>query len=221
MLCLKPGENILQFLMRMMQLIPAVLPVRLSSWTMIERLCWWGHGLKEMDEKGQVFKTWEPPVNSKELHECLGWIDPIVNSSVMYRRATALSVGGYPQQYTYAQDFALFLELARNGKLAVVGEYLCKLRTYPGNMSQSSKHAMDVASEGLALMKYAGKVLPLGNKARRMNRCSIAKYEIRCGLAMLKNKNVFSGLKRIVAALIFNPDVLWTNQLFRSPFQAV
>jgi hypothetical protein len=174
-----------------------------------------------MDEKGRVLKTWEPPVDSNELHECLGWITPIVNSSVMYRRKNALAAGGYPLQYTYAQDFALLLELARHGKLAVIGEYLCKLRIYSGNMSNSSKHAMDVASEGLALMKYAGKNLPLNKRSRRMNRCSVAKYEIRYGLAILKSGDIVLGLKKILSAVLFNPDVLWTNQLFRSPFQAV
>ena len=91
--------------------------------------------------------------------------------------------------------------------LAIIGEYLCKLRVYSSNMSHSPKHAMDVASEGLALMKYAGKNLPLSPKARRMNRCSVAKYEIRYGVAMLKSGDFFLGLKKILSALVANPDV--------------
>ncbi len=177
--------------------------------------------VERMDEKGRVFGTWEPPVNTDELHECLGWINPIVNSSAMYRRENALAAGGYPQQYTYAQDFALTLALAQYGKLAVMGEYLCKLRIFSGNMSHSSRHAIDVAAESMALMKYAGEKLPLSKKARRMNRCAIAKYEIRRGLAMLRGGDVFLGFKKVFSALAANPDVLWTNQLFRSPFQAV
>jgi glycosyltransferase involved in cell wall biosynthesis len=180
-----------------------------------------GSWVKEIDERGQEFKTWEPPVNSYELYECLGWISPIVNSSVMYRRKIALAAGGYPQQYVYAQDFALLLELVQHGKIAVIGEYLCKLRIYSGNMSRSPKHAIDVASEGLRLMEYAGKKLALSKKAQRMNRCSVAKYNIRWGLALLKNGDMLLGAKKISSALFFNPDVLWTNQLFRSPFQAV
>jgi glycosyltransferase involved in cell wall biosynthesis len=180
-----------------------------------------GSWVKQMDEKGRVFNTWEPPVNSDELHECLGWIDPIVHSSAMFRRRAALAVGGYPKEYVYAQDFALILALAQHGRLAVIGEYLCKLRVFSGNMSHSIKYALAVASEGLALMKYAGEKLPLNKKARRMNRCAVAKYEIRWGLAMLKSGDAFSGFKKILSTLVFNPDVLWTNQLFRSPFQAV
>jgi len=180
-----------------------------------------GSWVQKMDEKGHVFDRWEPPTNSEELHECLGWIDPIVNSSAMFRRQTALAAGGYPQEYVYAQDFALLLLLSQHGRLAVIGEHLCKLRIYAHNLSNSSKNAMNVASEGLRLMKYAGEKLPLSSKARRMNRSSIAKYEIRCGLAMLKNREALSGFKRILSALVSNPDVLWTNQLFRSPFQAV
>jgi len=180
-----------------------------------------GSWVKHMDQKGHEFNTWEPPTNSDQLHECLGWIAPIVNSSAMYRREIALAAGGYPQQYVYAQDFALLLELVQYGRIAVIGEYLCKLRVFPGNMSRSPKHAVDVAFESLALMEYAGKKLPLSKKARRMNRCAVAKYKIRWGLSLLKNGDVFSGLRKILSALWFNPDVLWTNQLFRSPFQAV
>ncbi len=177
--------------------------------------------VQQMDEKGRVFKTWEPPTDPRALHECLGWIDPIVNSSAMFRRKAALAVGGFPQDYVYAQDFALILALAQYGKLAVIGKYLCKLRVYSGNMSHSSKHAMDVAVEGLRLTKYAGEKLPLSKKARRMNRSAVAKYEIRCGLAMFRSGKAFLGLTKILSALAANPDVLWTNQLFRSPFQAV
>ena len=76
-----------------------------------------GSWVKQIDQKGRVFKTWEPPSDSHEPHECLGWIDPIVNSSAMFRRETAVAAGGYPQEYVYAQDFALLLELAQHGKL--------------------------------------------------------------------------------------------------------
>jgi len=180
-----------------------------------------GSWARQMDERGRVFKGWEPPTNLDDLHECLGWINPIVGSSAMYRREIALIVGGYPEKYVYAQDFAFLLELAQQGKIAVIGEYLCKLRVFSGNMSHSSKHAKDVAREGVALMKYSGERLLLNKKSRRMNRCSVAKYEIRWGLAMFKSGEFFSGLKKILAALVSNPDILWTNQLFRSPFQAI
>ncbi len=180
-----------------------------------------GSWVEQINEKGVVFKTWEPPTDIEQLHECLGWIDPIVNSSATYRRRTAVTAGGYPVQYVYAQDFALLLALAQQGRIAVIGEYLCQLRVFSGTMSSSSKHAMDVAREGVALMTYAGQKLPLSRKGRRMNRCSVAKYQIRWGLAMIKNGDVFPGLKKVASALLFNPDILWTNQLFRSPFQAI
>jgi glycosyltransferase involved in cell wall biosynthesis len=174
-----------------------------------------------IDAKGNVFKKWEPPADPYALHECLGWIDPIVHSSAMYRRKAAVAVGGYPKEYIYAHDFALILNLVEHGKIAIVAEYLCKNRVSSGNMSNLGMHAMDVAGEGKRLMKIAGEKLPLSKKARRMNRCAIAKYEIRCGLANLRGGDIFSGLKRILSALVSNPDVLWTNQLFRSPFHAV
>ena len=160
-----------------------------------------------------------PPTDPDKLYECLGWIDPIVHSSAMYRRKIALAVGGYPERYIYAQDFALILELAQKGKLAMIPEYLCKLRVYSSNMSHSIKYRTDVIHEGLLLIKYAGEKLDLSPKGRQMNRCSIAKYEIRWALVTCCSGDVCSGFKMILRALWQEPSILWNNNLFRPRFR--
>lgn len=178
-----------------------------------------GSWAQHIDRAGRVFNTWEPPTDSDALHDCLGWRDPIVNSSAMYRRMAALAVGGYPEQYSYSQDFALILALVQHGRLAVIGEHLCKFRILSGGMTRANQYRMDLAREGLLLYRQAGEILPLSSKARRMNRCALAKYEIRYGLAILKSGNIFLGFRKIACALWHAPEVLWINQLFRTPFQ--
>jgi len=178
-----------------------------------------GTWIEQMDAAGKVFRALEPPTDNAALLECLGWRDPIANSSVMYRRDKALAVGGYPQQYTYSQDYALILELVRLGKIAVIGEQLCRVRIFPGNMTNAPAHRVALAQEGIALLRQAAQVLPLSSRARRMNRCAIAKYEIRYGIAILRRGEIWGGLRKILAALWHDPEVLWVNKFFRAPYQ--
>lgn len=177
-----------------------------------------GSWARQINVKSQVFNTWEPPTDSDALHECLGWIDPIVHSSAMFRRAAAVKAGGYPAAYVYSQDFALILALALQGRLAVIGEHLCKVRIFNGTMSSSSRYRMEVAREGLLLMRHAGRVLPLSKSAQNRNRCSVAKYEIRCGLALYRRGEIFSGLKMMVGAFWHAPSLVWNNSFLRPRF---
>ena len=155
-----------------------------------------------MDKKGRVFDTWEPPIDSNALYQCLGWRNPIGHSSAMFRQETAVIAGGYSEEYIYAQDFALVLALVRYGRLAVIGEHLCKLRIFSANMSNSSQHAGVSASEGLRLLKYAGETLSLSKKTRCMNRCSIAKFECRYGRANFFHGRIFLGLRMMIWGIL-------------------
>jgi len=175
----------------------------------------------QIDEQSRVFDKWEPPAKAEDLYTCLAWINPFVHSSCMFRHAAAVSAGGYPQEYIYAQDFALILALAQKGKLGMIPEYLCRLRVFSRNMSNSFAHGKDVVREGLRLITYAGQHLTLDQKAMQMNRRSIAKYEIRSGIVELRSRAYGRGIRRIVVALLRNPDILWINGFVRSRFYAV
>ncbi|MBF0595049.1 MAG: glycosyltransferase [Candidatus Omnitrophica bacterium] len=177
-----------------------------------------GTWAQQINEKSRVFNTWEPPVDPDALHECLGWIDPIVHSSAMFRLAAAVKAGGYPEAYVYSQDFALILALAKRGRLGMIGEHLCKVRIFPGTMSCSSRYQMEVVREGLLLMRHAGRILPLSKKAQCRNRCSVAKYEIRCGLALYRRGDRLLGLKMILLAFVHAPSLVWNNSFFRPRF---
>ena len=179
-----------------------------------------GTWAEQIDPAGRVFDVWQPPVDPVLLHDSLGWLDPIVHSSVMFRRQEAISVGGYPEEYVFSQDFALILKLVERGKLAIIDEFLCKLRISSGRMSSSPEYQMAVAQEGLLLLKYAFEKLPLSDKARRMNRCAVSKYEIRCGVALIRRGQFVSGIIKIIRAFIKEPRILWINNLFRSRFYA-
>ena len=180
--------------------------VIVGSWTQI------------IDETGRITSTLEPPINSEELHDCLGWATPMVHSSVMYRSAAASKVGGYQEEFAYAQDMALFQALAQNGKLAIIDDFLCQWRTSAKNMTRSRQNLLLIAYEQVKLPRYARQFLPLSARARRLNSLATARAEVRYGLAMLRNKTFFSGLGNILRGLVQCPSLIWQNGPVRRYF---
>jgi len=170
-----------------------------------------GSWAKYIDEEGNVFAKFMPPTNGDEFPDCLGWGNPIVHSSAMYRKQAAVMAGGYPEQFNYAQDYGLILALVQLGKLAIIDDYLCKLRAVKGGMTRSSRHRMIVSSDLLALSQYAAKTLPLSTRSRRLNRRAIAISEIKYGLAQMSDKHRLSGLKMIICGVVRDPTALWIN----------
>ncbi len=51
------------------------------------------------------------------------WSNPIAHSSVLYRRATALAVGGYDADFPRGKDYDLWMKLAKQGKLAILPDH--------------------------------------------------------------------------------------------------
>lgn len=123
-----------------------------------------GSWVQLIDEKGKVFGEFRPPVNQNDLHDCLRWTNPIIHSSAMYRYRLAREAGGYPGDLINASDYGITLMLARHFRIAVVDDFLCKLRVVTTSMSHSKKYRGTVAGEELMLLQRAAVSLPLSAK---------------------------------------------------------
>ncbi len=164
-----------------------------------------------IDEQGKVFDNFEPPENQEELYDCLGWTNPVVHSSAMFRKQFSQEAGGYPEEIVWAQDFGLILALARRGKIAMIGEHLCQLRVLTASMTRSAKNQVLVASEALLLFKRAADTLQLSIRSRRLNRRAMAIAEIKLGIATSKSGQKIAGIKLILHGVVSAPSALWGN----------
>lgn len=173
-----------------------------------------------IDENGEVFGEFEPPVDSDELYDSLGWTNPVVHSSVMYRKQLAQAVGGYPAEIVWAQDFALFLELVQHGKMAMIGDHLCQLRVLKASMTRSAKNQSLVASESLILFKRAAETIQLSANARRLNCRALAIAKIRLGMATIRSGAKLAGMRMIFDGFFSEPSSLWGNGSVRRFFGA-
>lgn len=75
----------------------------------------------------------------------------IPHPSVIVRKAALLQVGGYREEYIYAEDLDLFLRLAEVGRLANISEALLKYRQHPTSIGYS-KRALQKRSAYAAVM---------------------------------------------------------------------
>jgi len=179
-----------------------------------------GSWAQHIDEHGKVFDVFEPPANQEQLQDCLGWTNPIVHSSAMYRRQLAQDVGGYPANLVWAQDLGLTLALARCAKIAMMANYLCQVRMLAASMTRSRKYQILIANELSLLFKQAADTLQLSTRARRLNRRALAIAEIKLGIATLRDGSFWAGLKMALHGFFKAPSALWGNGPVRRFFGA-
>ena len=179
-----------------------------------------GSWARYIDRHGQAYAEFRPPTDQNELHDCMGWLHPIVHSSTMYRHALAVKVGGYSKDLIFASDFGLLLALARDFRIAMIDAFLCQLRVLPTSMTRSSKYHVVVAREMLILFQRAAEVLPLTSTARRLNHRAVASIEIMLGVATLRAGSILEGARWMSRGLVRDPSVLWVNGRVRRFFGA-
>lgn len=88
-----------------------------------------GSACEVIDERGIRLGIRYSVVHHLALRWSLLFRNPIVHSTVMYRRSLARQVGGY--EFRNAEDFALWSKLASRYPLEQIPKVLAKYRTYP------------------------------------------------------------------------------------------
>lgn len=170
-----------------------------------------GSWAEHIDEHEAITAWFTPPVATEDIANSIGWTNPIVHSSAMFRREKAANVGGYPPELTYAQDFGLVIALAGNSKIAIIDQFLCKLRVLRSSMTRSQAYQIQAARETLYLLGRAERELKLNNFSRRLNHRAKAIATIRLGLAMLKSGAFLEGVWMAIAGTFSDPTVIWNN----------
>ena len=93
--------------------------------------CWYGR----IDSDGKIWGSKETPTEYEDTKKQLLIEACVGHGTAIVRRAALVEVGGYNEQYTYAQDYDLWLRLSEVGLIRNLDEYLYLLRSWPGNIS--------------------------------------------------------------------------------------
>jgi glycosyltransferase involved in cell wall biosynthesis len=94
-----------------------------------------GTGAREVDPAGREVAVVRPPTDDAAIRRALIRANPFVHSSVMMRRAVLDRVGGYDPALPVAQDYDLWMRMARVTGLANLPEPLVIRRLPPGRVS--------------------------------------------------------------------------------------
>lgn len=162
----------------------------------------WAHYI---NENGEVIGSFEPPVESNEVSNCFCWGNPIAHSSAMYRAKVANEYGGYPENFHWGQDMALFINFAKNNKVAILGEHLCQIRILKNNMTRSPENKLMVAIEKLELLKIANQKISHSKEINRLNLGAQVIRKFQIGIANFHFKNYLKGIAMILSSLVQHP----------------
>ena len=94
-----------------------------------------GTAAREVDAAGALVREVRPPTDDAAIRHALIRTNPFVHSSVMVRRELLVRAGGYDEAVPVAQDYDLWMRLARLTRLANLDEVLVVRRLGAGRVS--------------------------------------------------------------------------------------
>lgn len=148
-------------------------------------------------------------------HDCLGERNVFVHSSVMFRTDVAKSVGGYDSRFSYAQDYDLFLKLAKQGDLYILGESLTTIRLHSNSLTNSRGTQFIRLRDELELFREASSRLDLSEVGFKLNRRRQALVLVELGFREMVRGDVWKGLKTAYSSLRADSSLSWINYILR------
>ena len=97
-----------------------------------------GGSVVRVDDKGNALRRLAFSRTHKKIKKCLyQGKNPLVHTTVMFRRQEIRSIGGYDESFSVNQDYELWLRASEHFHLANLGDVLCHCRFHLGSISSS------------------------------------------------------------------------------------
>ncbi|OGZ02428.1 MAG: hypothetical protein A2430_02025 [Candidatus Liptonbacteria bacterium RIFOXYC1_FULL_36_8] len=98
-----------------------------------------GSWAKIIDNKGQFVKNNYSPSDSDFLKFQINFIkNPLIHSSIFFKRDILKEVKQYDKNFIYAQDFSFYSKIIRKYKISVVPQILIKYRDHAETISRTT-----------------------------------------------------------------------------------
>ncbi len=178
-----------------------------------------GSWYRNIDQHGNLINEVRTPTASVDVMRRMASDNPIVNSSAMFRRQSAQSVGGYNQKYLYAQDFALWLALAKIGDLAILPKFLTDIRRVKSSLSSISSNSLVLTSDNYELYRQAQKLPGLSLLNNLSGRRTVGLYGLLFAWRSLQARNLIRALGLLIQNLWALPLVAF--ELLRKGFNSL
>ena len=178
-----------------------------------------GSWYRNIDQRGNLINEVRTPTTSVDVMRRMASDNPIVNSSAMFRRQSAQSVGGYNQKYLYAQDFALWLALASIGELAILPKFLTDIRRVKSSLSSISSNSLILTADNYELYCQAQKLPSLTLRDKLHSKRTVGLYGLLYAWRSLEARNLVRALGLLIQNLWALPLVAF--ELLRKGFNSL
>jgi hypothetical protein len=123
----------------------------------------------------------------------------------MFRRAPVQAAGGYPTEYVFAQDLALWVRLAQRGRLGMIDDLLGDNREHGRRTTLSPAMALPRHRESIAIFERAQQLPQLSARARRLGRINLARLHCMLAGALLKSGNAMEASVELARGIRLAP----------------
>jgi len=104
-----------------------------------------------IDEEGTKIGIEDSTRSSEELYYLLTFKSCVAHSSVMFRRALILGIGGYDESVKYAEDYDLWMRVSRRARIAKLDKILTQLRYTEKSISSRYKAEQAASARKIVL----------------------------------------------------------------------
>ena len=178
-----------------------------------------GSWYRNIDQHGDLINEVQTPTANLDVVRRMASNNPIANSSAMFRAESARAVGGYNKKYLYAQDFALWLALTKDGELAILPKFLTDIRRVTSSLSLTQSNNLNLAKDYYELFICAQNLSVLRLKDKIRGRRTVGLSGLLYAWRSLQARNIVRALGLLIQNLWALPLVVF--ELLRKGFNSL
>lgn len=160
-----------------------------------------------INESGRVTSTFQPPTAHAELLDCFATHNPFGHSSVLFRQNHVQQVGGYPEDYLYAQDFPLWFQLACRYQVANLPDELVQIRVHVDQAGQSAEMQAVRLWDLMRVYRQASNFDGLSLEAQAAGRHTAAHTMLNYAVALSQEGHQRAALRWAVTTCLYHPKL--------------
>ena len=112
-----------------------------------------GTNCEYIDSKNTINGKWTTATTHFDIINSFYKQNPFAHSSVMFNKKKVINVGGYPKNYIYAQDLALWIRICSKYRVANLNENVTQIRIHDQQVTFDNNLQQIKIAEELSLMK--------------------------------------------------------------------
>lgn len=164
-----------------------------------------------VDERAEPVGRFRPPTDPAAVRrELYRRPNPILHSAATFRTDAARRLGGYPIEYSYAQDYALWARLATLGEIANVGRVLVAVRRHAEKTSLNPGVSIRQMTEARQVIDEIGSTFALDGVERRRWHAGRLRVVTQRAIAAAHSRDWTTArhdLSEVAAGALVNPRV--------------